>query len=414
MTPKRPRRTVRLHDELSVPKYPRVWAEIDCAALAANYRELVERVRQVSPHTRPIAVVKADAYSHGIRPVLLTLLAEGCRAFAVACIEEAVAARKIIREVCPRDADTDVLILGWTHPDGASRLAEYSLTATVLSLDYAQALSDEATRQGVTVSCHIALDTGMNRIGISACSDEEIAAAVRDIETVQSMKALSVAGLFTHLAKADEDIAEMTDEESLTRRQYRRYAAVLDALARDGRRPRTCHVCNSAAAVRFPDYIPDGCLDAVRLGISLYGYGVDAPDGTPVADRPVMRLCTSVVHVHTLLAGESVGYGGEYTADTPRTLATLPIGYADGFVRACRGASVAVHTAHGVVKAPIVGRICMDQCMIDVTDLGVSVGDEVTVFGDARTTLISLCERADTIPYELLCLVTARVPRLVL
>ena len=350
MTPKRPRRTVRLHDELSVPKYPRVWAEIDCAALAANYRELVERVRQVSPHTRPIAVVKADAYSHGIRPVLLTLLAEGCRAFAVACIEEAVTARKIIREVCPRDADTDVLILGWTHPDGASRLAEYSLTATVLSLDYAQALSDEATRQGVTVSCHIALDTGMNRIGISACSDEEIAAAVRDIETVQSMKALS----------------------------------------------------------------DDGCLDAVRLGISLYGYGVDAPDGTPVADRPVMRLCTSVVHVHTLLAGESVGYGGEYTADTPRTLATLPIGYADGFVRACRGASVAVHTAHGVVKAPIVGRICMDQCMIDVTDLGVSVGDEVTVFGDARTTLISLCERADTIPYELLCLVTARVPRLVL
>ena len=409
-----PKRTVRLHDELATPKHPRVWAEIDCAALAANYRELSDRVRLASPHTHPIAVVKADAYSHGIRPVLHTLLAEGCRAFAVACIEEAVTARRIIREVCPNDADTDILILGWTHPDGASRLAEYGLTATVLSLDYARALADEATRQGVSVPCHIALDTGMNRIGISACADEEIAAAVRDIETVCELDSLSVEGLFTHLAKADEDVTEMTDDGSLTLRQYRRYAAVLNALTERGKRPRICHVCNSAAAVRFPDYIPEGCLDAVRLGISLYGYGVDAPDGTPVASRPVMRLCTSVVHVHTLLAGESVGYGGEYTADTPRTLATLPIGYADGLVRACRGASVTVHTAGGAVKAPIVGRICMDQCMIDVTDLGVSVGDEVTVFGDSRDTLIALCERADTIPYELLCLVTARVPRLVL
>ena len=409
-----PKRTVRLHDELAVPKHPRVWAEIDCAALAANYRELVERARRAAPHTRPIAVVKADAYSHGIRPVLHTLLAEGCRAFAVACIEEAVTARRIIREVCPRDTDADVLILGWTYPDGASRLAEYRLTATVLSLDYARALSDEATRQGVTVACHIALDTGMNRIGLSACTEEEIAAAVRDIESIQTMSGLLVEGLFTHLAKADEDVSEMTDDGSLTLRQYRRYAAVLDELTGRSKRPRTCHVCNSAAAVRFPDYIPEGCLDAVRLGISLYGYGVDAPDGTPIASRPVMRLCTSVVHVHTLLPGESVGYGGEYTADIPRTLATLPIGYADGFIRACRGASVTVHTADGAVKAPVVGRICMDQCMIDVTDLGVSVGDEVTVFGDSRDSLISLCERADTIPYELLCLVTARVPRLVL
>ena len=149
----------------------------------------------------------------------------------------------------------------------------------------------------------------------------------------------------------------------------------------------------------------------MRLGIHLYGYGVEDGDAASVATRPAMRLETVITHVHTLLPGESVGYGGTYTADTPRTLATLPVGYADGWLRAFSGASVTLHTPAGDVAAPIVGRICMDQCMVDVTDLPVSVGTPVTLFGATPDELRALAARAGTIPYELLCLISARIPR---
>ena len=192
--------------------------------------------------------------------------------------------------------------------------------------------------------------------------------------------------------------------------QYARFAQVRDALAARGLRPGLCHICNSAAAVRFPAAHPDALPDAVRLGISLYGYGVPLPDGQALL--PVMRLCTSVVHLHTLLPGERVGYGGTFTADSPRLLATLPVGYADGWTRALAGASVTVHTAEGDRQAPLVGRICMDQCMVDVTGLPVRVGDPVTLFGQTPEQLEALAARAGTIPYELLCLITARVPRI--
>ena len=156
-------------------------------------------------------------------------------------------------------------------------------------------------------------------------------------------------------------------------------------------------------------------MNAVRLGINLYGYGVDFPcdKGTtpPSSRRPVMKLQTVVTHVHTLLPGETVGYGGTFSSDTYRTLATLPVGYADGWVRALTGATVTFHTPDGDVTAPIVGRICMDQCMADVTNLPVEVGTPVTLFGDHTLQLEELSRRADTIPYELLCLITARVKR---
>ena len=153
-------------------------------------------------------------------------------------------------------------------------------------------------------------------------------------------------------------------------------------------------------------------MDGVRLGIGLYGYGIDPINNdTGMTLSPTMKLETAVTHIHTLLPGETVGYGGTYTADTVRTLATLPVGYADGWLRAFAGTSVTFHTPEGDVTAPIVGRICMDQCMADVTGLPVEVGTRVTLFGGRRRELEALAERAHTIPYELLCLITARVPR---
>ncbi len=411
---------VKLHEAFPLLPGMRVRAVIDTDALVNNYHTLLNPVRAVSPDTYAIAVVKADAYGHGIRPVVGALLSAGCRSFAVACLEEAVALRRLLRELLAGEAtdrNTDILVLGYTDPENVPILSAYHITTALLSEDYAARLLTCAKKAQVTVKVHAALDTGMNRIGYPAHTDGEIAQAVNAISTLcrdgapdQACGGLILDGLFTHFARADEDYdTEMNTPDSLTMTQYKRYRRVLDGLAEKGITPRVCHVCNSAAAVRFPRVLPEGCMNAVRLGINLYGYGV--ADENAVATRPVLRLETVVTHIHTLLPGETVGYGGTYSADTPRTLATLPVGYADGWIRAFSGASVTFHTASGDLTAPIVGRICMDQCMVDVTDLPVTVGTPVTLFGETPRQLDALAERANTIPYELLCLITARVPR---
>ena len=417
---------IRLHEGFPLLPHPRARAVIDTEALIRNYHSLLEPVRAVSPKTYAIAVVKADAYGHGIRPVVSALLEAGCRSFAVACLEEAVALRRLLRELlCGKatDADTDILVLGYTAPQNAPILSAYHIATALLSEEYATHLAACAAESRVTVKGHIALDTGMNRIGFPAHNDEEITETIaaikrlfRGSDPTTREGGLIPDGLFTHFARADEDFdTEMRSPDSLTMTQFFRYRRVLDALTAEGLRPRVCHVCNSAATVRFPGVLPEGCLDAVRLGINLYGYGVsypEIPQSHGIARmKPTMRLESAVTHVHTLLPGETVGYGGTYSSDTPRTLATLPVGYADGWLRAFAGADVTFHTPAGDVTAPIVGRICMDQCMVDVTDLPVEVGTSVTLFGETSAQLESLAERAHTIPYELLCLITARIPR---
>jgi alanine racemase len=422
---------VKLHESFPLLPGMRVRAVIDPAVLAENYHTLMAPVRAVSPNTYAIAVVKADAYGHGIRPVVTALLAAGCRSFAVACLEEGVALRRLLRELLAgtaTDRDTDILVLGYTDPENAPILKTYCITTTLLSEEYAHRLLQCARRSRVTVRVHAALDTGMNRIGYPAHTDREIretvdalAALCRDGAPDETDGGLLFDGLFTHFARADEAYdTEMGRDDSLTMTQYTRYRRVLEGLCERGIRPRVCHVCNSAASIRFPGALPEGCLDAVRLGINLYGYGVELPHSdkkmtsASTHTKPALRLETVVTHIHSLLPGETVGYGGTYSSDTPRTLATLPVGYADGWIRAFSGATVTFHTPAGEVTAPIVGRICMDQCMADVTDLPVEVGTPVTLFGETTKQLDALAERAHTIPYELLCLITARVPRVYL
>ena len=428
---------VKLHEAFPLLPGLRVRAVIDTDALVENYRTLLAPVQAISPNTYPIAVVKADAYGHGIRPVVSALLSAGCRSFAVACLEEAVALRRLLRELLTgtvSDRDTDILVLGYTDPKNAPILSLYHIATALLSEEYAHTLLNCAREAKVTVRGHIALDTGMNRIGFPAHSDGEIEDAVAAIQRLHAVGrpadgmptdglpaggqgggegGLILDGLFTHFARADEDYdGQMNTPDSLTMTQYARYRRVLTALEKLHIRPRVCHVCNSAASVRFPTACPEGCLDAVRLGINLYGYGVNYPENRGVTCmKPTMKLETVVTHVHTLLPGETVGYGGSYAAKTPRTIATLPVGYADGWLRAFSGADVRLHTCNGDVTAPIVGRICMDQCMVDVTGLPVTVGTPVTLFGETSAELEALAERAGTIPYELLCLITARVPR---
>ena len=397
-----PTRPVYQHQDLPFPTHPRVWAAINTQNLIHNYKIL----SACTPSAVPICVVKADAYGHSTALVVPALMSAGCRFFATATLEEALSLRSLLRRITPMETPS-ILVLGYTHPDDVAVMAENSIMVACVSYDHAKALSEKASEAGVTVWCHVAIDTGMNRIGLVAQDDHTCRQAAEDVMSIMDMDGLRVTGMFTHFSTDDFDSVKA--DGSYTHTQISRYMAVYDVLCQAGKRPAFCHVCNSVATIRWNALSKKPPFDGVRLGISLYGYGETSPTGIHL--KPVMRLATKIVHLHTCPAHGKVGYGGEYAPSTPRTIATLPVGYADGFERGFKGGMVTVHTANGLVQAPLVGRICMDQCMIDVTDLPVTVGDEVTLFGDDTAELEALCRGAGTIPYEPLCLISGRVPR---
>lgn len=383
-----------------IPSLPdgKVWAEINTQALADNYRILCKK----TPGIRHICVVKADAYGHTSAICVDALLDADCDFFAVSCIEEAIEVRKLCRA---KNRFAEILILGYTDPQYAKALAEYNIIQAVVGEDHAEALLKKAKSEKCTVRVHVALDTGMNRVGLCARNENECMRAADTVKALAAEKHLSIEGLFTHFSKADEEEASVFAPESHTRIQAKRFAAVQDLLKNSGIEL-FCHACNSAAAIRFPEYAFDG----VRLGILLYG--VRPSRHVAAETAPVMSLHTVISHIHELPAGESVSYGGRYVAESDLVIATLPIGYADGFLRAYEGAEVTVHSRTGDRKAPIIGRICMDQCMIDLTGISAEVGDRVTVFGDDHETLSALAALANTIEYEVICLISGRVPRI--
>jgi alanine racemase len=337
-------------------------------------------------------VIKADAYGHGAPEVARALAREGCRFFAASSIEEAIAVRKVVK-------DAEILIFGNLIASHVELLLRHRLTVTLFSAEQARSLAAEAVRLGGVLSAHIKLDTGMNRLGFPVCTKEARQQSLSEIEALFSLDGVAVSGIYSHFATADETEREDTHEQAA------RFFAVTEELERKGFSLGVRHIGNSAGALRYPEY----AMDAVRLGIALYGYPPCETEGVTLS--PVMRLETTVTHLHTAPAHTRVGYGGVFEANEPRQIATLSIGYADGWLRAYTGATVTVHTAKGDFRAPIVGRICMDQCMLDVTGLPVSRGDRVTLFGQTPDELMGLAERANTIPYECLCLISARVPR---
>lgn len=388
--------TYKLYSSLPIYSRHKTWAEIDLDALRRNYALLKNHVGG----SRIICVMKADSYGHGADSCARALLEEGCDFFAVSCIEEAVALRKVCIELGKR---ADILILGYTLPYSAGTLAESDIIQTVFSPEYAMALSEEARRQRCRVRVHIKLDTGMNRIGFVAQNDETVNRAADDIAAVCALDSISVEGMFTHFAKADEAVCG----EDMTLIQAGRFTSVNNKLADMGIKIPFLHVSNSAASVRYPELHFDG----VREGILLYGARASELADLPGL-RPVMSLKTVISHIHSLPAGEHVSYGGTFTSDIERTLATIPIGYADGFLRAFSGAKVSIASKSGKITAPIVGRICMDQCMVDVTGTDANVGDVVTLFGEDPSQLYDLAKLAGTIDYECLCLISGRVPRI--
>lgn len=395
----RKRSQYRCNPSSSSPKR----VEIDLGVLQNNYRACLEKMRAASPASRILAVVKADAYGHHIHYCVRALLDAGCDFFAVSCMEEALEVRTVCRD---KKVDADILILGYTMPKFARELVEYDLIQTLLSAEYARELATAAKEANLSpLRVHVAVDTGMGRIGYPARTEKEIQQTLCDILSLREEKAFDVCGMFTHFARADEELATAKEKTAL---QSTRYRAVKEKLEENGMTIPFHHVSNSAAALTRPDDVFDG----VRLGLCLYTPPTYKPKRLDL--QPVMLLSADIVHIQTIPAGESVGYGGRFTALSDTPIGVLPIGYADGIPRSLRGATLTLHTEKGDFPVKIIGSICMDQCMIDLSGIDAKVGNCVSFFGHTPTSLTALAEHAGTIPYELLCAISPlRVQRII-
>lgn len=366
----------------------RTWAEIDLDALAHNYSRLR---RHMGASSRFLGVVKADAYGHGAVEIARTLEELGAEYLAVSNIDEA-------RELRQEGISLPILQLGLTPPEQTEQVLDCHVTQSVYSLRSAREFSRRAEELGGRMLCHIKLDTGMSRLGFP-CDEANFAASLRDIEEACRLPGLEAEGIFTHFAVADEP-----EGEAYTCLQHQRFAAMLRALEERGIAFPIRHCANSGATAAYPQF----AYDMFRPGILTYGAGDQARE---LGLRPVMTLKSTVGCVRRMEADTAVSYGLTYRTARPSRVGVLPIGYADGLHRSLSNCWQ-VWTAHG--PAPMVGRICMDMCMVDLTDLPeVEEEDEVEIYGP-HLSVNDAARAAGTIPYELTCAVSKRVPRIYL
>ena len=363
----------------------RTWAEIHMDRLEENYKTL----RRAAPGCAFTGLVKANAYGHGAPAVAKRLEVLGCECLAVACLDEAVELRKA-------DVKAPILILGHTEPHYAWELARFDLTQTVYDGHLARDLSRLAVALGVTIRCHLKVDTGMGRLGLVW----EGGSDVEELVEICQLPNLKWEGVFTHFSDADgsADYSQM---------QLDRFRQLLEELEGRGIRFPLRHCSNGAATLNFPA----AHLDMVRPGLPLYGLYPEPGRSWGVELKPVMELKTHIVSVKTLPAGTCISYGRTFTLERESRVAVVPVGYADGLLRSLSGKMEMLVRGK---RVPQIGRICMDMCMLDVTDVpGVEAGDVATIFGDG-VPIQDLADAADTIPYELMCAVAPRVPRIYL
>lgn len=365
----------------------RTWAEIDLSAIEHNYRAIRASLQQ---GVKFLGVVKADAYGHGAVRVAEMLERLGAEYLAVSCLDEAMELREA-------DIAMPILILGHTPPEYTPILIENSLTQTVTCEAKAIEYSDAARACGGTLRVHIALDTGMSRLGF-LCSGEHLDDGVRNIISAVNMPNIETEGIFTHFAVSDEADGA---SRAYTLAQFELFRTVIERVEKEGSfKFPICHCANSGAVVNYKEM----SLDMVRPGLLLYGYG----DGGALGLVPAMRLVTTVSTIKYFDPGTAVSYGGIYKTDRRTRMGVLPIGYADGLLRSLSN-NCSFMTECG--EAPQRGRICMDMCMVDLTDLpGVTLDSRVEIFG-RHASLDKLAALAGTIPYELMCSVSKRVPR---
>lgn len=392
----------RVYSALSILNKSRAWIEINTAAIRKNYRAICDFLDKNGSNAHVAGVIKAEGYGHGAAAMAEALLAEGCRFFCSVGIDEAA----VIRGVCDKmGIDAEILLLSYTPVSSMSELLRYRITQSVFSLDYARELSSEAQRLNGKLPVHIKINTGMNRLGFAVNNGETMDGAVSDICETASLEGLSVKGAFTHFARADERGEE---GEARTRLQAARFYETVERLAARGVSFERLHLCGSAATVFYPEFHSDIC----RVGIILYGLG-DFQD-VDINVESAIKLKCRVAQVNTLIAGEELGYGGTYRAERDERIATVGIGYADGFLRAYSGGRVIIHSASGeyIGEGTVVGKVCMDQCFISVGDLDVKRGDIVTLMGEG-TQIADLARKLGTVDHEIITVLSARLPRFV-
>lgn len=369
-------------------EYERVYARIDLDAIIHN----VTNVRKkLSSNSTLMPIVKADGYGHGAIPISKELVEMGIERFAVATIEEAISLRK-------NGIDKKILILGYTPEAMADKLVEYDLIQTIYSLKTAKKLSDIACENNKKVNIHIKLDTGMGRIGFVP-NDESISM----IKSIYDLPNILVEGIYTHLSKADEK------DKTFTNNQLDKFNNFIDELENVGIHIPIKHVANSAGIID----VEGAHKDLVRLGISLYGlYPSDHVNKENVKLEPVLSLISYIIHIKEVKEGTPIGYGGTYITERKSVIATIPVGYGDGYDRllSSRG-----RVLIGGRYANIIGRICMDQFMVDITDIpDVKVLDEVVLIGKQghnEITADDIAKIKGTINYEVVCQLGKRIPR---
>ncbi len=370
-------------------KLNRAWAEINLDNIAHNIREIR---RITNKNAEILGVVKADAYGHGVMEVTKVLLDNGVTRLAVSMLDEAIQLRR-------SGITAPILILGYTDPIRVNEILENDVTQSVFSHELAKALSAEAVRQQRKVKIHIKIDTGMSRIGFLPGYS-----AVKNVLEISALPNIIIEGLFTHFASADEKDREFT----LT--QFERFMSICSELQRIGIHIPVKHCANSAGIIEYPEMH----LDMVRPGIIQYGmYPSEEVDKSKIQLKPAMTLKANVIMVKEIEKNTPISYGRIFTTQKASRIATIPIGYADGYTRMLSNkGKVLIHGQY----APVVGRICMDQCMVDVSDLNcdVAVGDEVVLIGAQGKNTITVEDVAQSIGminYELVCIIGKRIPR---
>ena len=368
-------------------EYQRVVAEINLDNIAHNLKEVKKRVGE---DTKVLAVVKADAYGHGAVEVSKVVLYNGADWLGVATCEEGVQLRN-------NSIFVPILLLGYTPPARVREVILNNLTQTVFSYDMALEFSNEAVRLEKNAHVHIKIDTGMGRIGFMP--NEE---SLREISEISKLPNINITGIYTHFATADEK------DKSFTFEQYKKFTYMAENTEKIVGRKIIKHAANSGAIIDLPELK----LDMVREGIILYGLYPSLQVQKNIDIRPCMTIRTNVSYVKDMEEGESIGYGRTFFTKRKSRIATIPVGYADGYARAMSNKAFVIINGK---KVPVIGNVCMDQFMADVTDAGeVKAGDSVILMGEDNGEKISaddIAEIQKTISYEVLCGIGKRVPR---
>lgn len=366
-----------------------IWAEVDLQAIRHNVQEVR---RLVGPKREIMAVVKANGYGHGSVQVAQAALKAGATRLAVARMVEAVQLRQA-------GISVPILILGYVPLEQVDKALEQDITLSVYRLDMAQGIAAKAEKKNLRAKIHLKVDTGMGRLGFLPGPE-----GVAEIKQVCRLKKLEVEGIYTHFATADET------DKGYAKEQFALFLSILNILESEGITFPLRHCANSAAIIDLPETY----LDMVRPGIILYGlYPSTEVDQAKVRLQPAMTLKTHIAHVKKVTPGTKLSYGSTYTVPEETVIATLPIGYADGYPRLLSSRGYVL--IHGQ-RAPVVGRVCMDQCMVNVGHIpGVKIHDEAIIFGKNKDNCLPVEELATllgTINYEVVCWVGSRVPRI--